>query len=504
MTQEDIVILSQLLDQKFEPVYTRLDLLESDVRELKGGMSEIKQRVASVEQKVTELDQRVASVEQKVTKLEQKVTELDQKFTVLDEKVTVLDQKFTVLDEKVTGLELVIENETNVNIRRIAEGHCDLVRNLREARKVDDEKELLAIRVTVLESDMSKVKHQLAITLNDYLYSGDTVLRILKKYISDLRISAVQKHNEVDLVHCNFLIQIMKLLEHNDFLTSQSQKIREFYKYMAQEYPYLSFTFKGRIKSLIRAEGKFNGYIVEYIYDYYEKNGSYPSVSEIKERLNCFRDLIAYRIVISMPRCHMKQKQDRKKEEIRYLYRIANVLPQFLEERGFTAEPTGGVKRSNSLLLDDAVRPYYRDYIDGESTNSYRSLHITFFDNSARCYMEMQLRTKEMDDIAEIGVANHLFYEKKQETSRGRRDAILQGGCIYFDEAYERCRLLQDLDLSGVDVNMFTAVNNSLMNDGCGLFRGRLILPYEHLSKFQNDMIGEHPKVCVNLQTDVR
>ena len=178
MTQEDIVILSQLLDQKFEPVYTRLDLLESDVRELKSGMSEIKQRVASVEQKVTELDQRVASVEQKVTKLEQKVTELDQrvagveqkvteldeKVTELDQKFTVLDQKFTVLDEKVTGLELVIENETNVNIRRIAEGHCDLVRNLREACKVDDEKELLAIRVTVLESDMSKVKHQLAIT----------------------------------------------------------------------------------------------------------------------------------------------------------------------------------------------------------------------------------------------------------------------------------------------------------------------------------------------------
>ena len=131
----------------------------------------MEQKVTQLEQKVTELDQRVAGVEQKVTELDEKVTELDQKFTVLDEKVTVLDkkftvldQKFTVLDEKVTGLELVIENETNVNIRRIAEGHCDLVRNLREARKVDDEKELLAIRVTVLESDMSKVKHQLAIT----------------------------------------------------------------------------------------------------------------------------------------------------------------------------------------------------------------------------------------------------------------------------------------------------------------------------------------------------
>lgn len=328
------------------------------------------------------------------------------------------------------------------------------------------------------------------ITLNDYLYSGDTVLRILKKYIEDLRISAVQKHNEVDLVHCDFLIQIMELLEHNDFLTLQSQKIREFYKYMAQEYPYLSFTFKGRIKSLIRAEGKFNGYIVEYIYDYYTEHGTYPSVSEIKERLNCFRDLIAYRIVISMPRCHLEKMENREKEEIQHLYQIANVLPHFLEERGFTAEPAGGIKCSKSPLLDDTVRSYYRDYINGESAGAYRSLHITFFDNSARCYMEMQLRTKEMDDIAEIGEANHLFYEKNQETSRGRKDAIPQGECIYFDEAYERCRLLQKLDLSGVDVNMFTAVSNSLMNDGCGLFRGRLILPYEHLSRFQNDMIG--------------
>ena len=97
------------------------------------------------------------------------------------------------------------------------------------------------------------------ITLNDYLLSGDTILRILKKYITDLRREAKEKHNEIDLVHCNFLIQIQELLEHNDFLTAQSQKIREFYKYMAGEYTYIAFTFKGRIKSLILSEEKFNG-----------------------------------------------------------------------------------------------------------------------------------------------------------------------------------------------------------------------------------------------------
>ena len=43
------------------------------------------------------------------------------------------------------------------------------------------------------------------ITLNDYLYSGDTLLRILQKYIEDLRKEARKTHNEIDLVHCNFL-----------------------------------------------------------------------------------------------------------------------------------------------------------------------------------------------------------------------------------------------------------------------------------------------------------
>ena len=68
-------------------------------------------------------------------------------------------------------------------------------------------------------------------------------------------------------------------------------------------------------------------------------------------------------------------------------------------------------------------------------------------------------------------------------------NAIPEGECLYFDEAYERGMKLLNLKLAELDVNMFSAVNNSLINDGCGLYRGRLILPYEHLSRFQNDLI---------------
>ena len=314
------------------------------------------------------------------------------------------------------------------------------------------------------------------ITLNDYLYSGDTVLKILQRYHNDLKEDAKKTQNGMDMIHCNFLLQLMELLEHNDFLTSQSQRLREFYKYMSSEYPFLAFTFKGRIKSLIRAEQKFNGNIVEHVYDYYEKNTSFPSITELKQQIGPIRDLIAYRIVISMPVCHLKDGEKREEIELKYLYEIANALPGFLEEKGFE-------------MITESLRPYYRDYIKNPSPYGYKSLHITFYDNQSRSYLEVQMRTKQMDDYAEIGPAHHLGYEKRQDKERSRRDAVPSGECTYFDEAYERGMLLQGLDLAKVDVNMFGAVNNQLVNDGCGLYRGRLILPYEHLSRFQNDII---------------
>ncbi|MCQ2465558.1 MAG: guanosine polyphosphate pyrophosphohydrolase [Oscillospiraceae bacterium] len=328
------------------------------------------------------------------------------------------------------------------------------------------------------------------ITLNDYLYNGDTVLKILHQYSEDLKNNAVRTHNAVDMAHCNFLIQISELLEHNEFLTSQSNRMKELYKYMASEYPYLAFTFKGRIKSLVRAEEKFNGYIVEYIYNYYRKNGCFPSETNIKDKLRCFRDLIAYRIVISLPKCHLKDGESREETEQKILYEIAEILPEFLEERGFTPELSGVNEEKNSEFLSENVRPYYRDYIVNTRPFGYQSLHITLYDNKARCFTEVQLRTKDMDDRAEIGEANHFGYENRQNTDRARRDAIPSGECIWFDEAYERGIMLQNLDLSGIDVNMFKAVDNYRINDGCGFFRGRQILPFEHLSRFQNDEIG--------------
>lgn len=72
-----------------------------------------------------------------------------------------LNQRTTDLEKNVTEIKLTIENEISVNIRRVAEGHFDLSRNLHEALRMDSEKEMLAIRVNVLEGEVRRLKERL-------------------------------------------------------------------------------------------------------------------------------------------------------------------------------------------------------------------------------------------------------------------------------------------------------------------------------------------------------
>lgn len=67
------------------------------------------------------------------------------------------------LKSRVSGIEMTIENETNRNIRIIAEGHADLCRKLDEALKVENEKELLLVRTNIMENDIRKIKDKLEI-----------------------------------------------------------------------------------------------------------------------------------------------------------------------------------------------------------------------------------------------------------------------------------------------------------------------------------------------------
>lgn len=65
------------------------------------------------------------------------------------------------MKRQIKDVQLTLENETNRNIKIIAEGHLDLSRKLDDALKVENEKEMLLIRVNSLENEVRKLKERI-------------------------------------------------------------------------------------------------------------------------------------------------------------------------------------------------------------------------------------------------------------------------------------------------------------------------------------------------------
>ena len=97
-----------------------------------------------------------------LTKLEKldKIDKLETDVTQLKNDVTQLKNDATQLKNDVTEIKLTLENEIRVNIQRIAEGHLDLSRKLHEALKIDDEKEMLSIRMNIMETELRRLKER--------------------------------------------------------------------------------------------------------------------------------------------------------------------------------------------------------------------------------------------------------------------------------------------------------------------------------------------------------
>ena len=77
------------------------------------------------------------------------------------EDLEAIESMLEPIKRDLRSIQLTLENETNRNIKIIAEGHLDLSRKLDDALKVENEKEMLLIRVNSLENELRKVKERI-------------------------------------------------------------------------------------------------------------------------------------------------------------------------------------------------------------------------------------------------------------------------------------------------------------------------------------------------------
>ena len=99
------------------------------------------------------------------------------------------------------------------------------------------------------------------------------------------------------------------------------------------------------------------------------------------------------------------QLQNKKFEDIYDLYAIRIIVDKI--EDCYLAL---GVIHSMYTPMQDR----FKDFIATPKTNGYQSIHTTVFTSDKRL-TEIQIRTKEMDNTAEIGIAAHWLYKGSEE-----------------------------------------------------------------------------------------
>lgn len=123
-----------MLEEKDLQAFAKLlEPIKDDITKIKGDFTEVKQDLTEVKQDLTEVKKDVIELKKDVVEVKKDVVEV----------------------------QLTLENETNKKINIIAEGHLDLTRKLDDALKVENEKEMLLLRVTSLENELRRIKKRI-------------------------------------------------------------------------------------------------------------------------------------------------------------------------------------------------------------------------------------------------------------------------------------------------------------------------------------------------------
>ena len=139
LEKQDIQTIAEIFNSSMKPI-------KEELQDVKGEVLGLKEQVQGIEGEVLELKVQVQGVKGEVLELK--------------ERVQGVEDKARKLEGHVQGIRLTLENETNKNINIIAEGHLNLSRKLDEALKVENEKEVLLIRINRLENGYRTLKEQ--------------------------------------------------------------------------------------------------------------------------------------------------------------------------------------------------------------------------------------------------------------------------------------------------------------------------------------------------------
>ena len=121
-------------------------------------MNDIKSEVKGIKSEVNDINSEVKGIKSEVNDINSEVKGIKSEVNDINSEVKSIKSEVKDIKSEVKDIQMTLENETNKNIKIIAEGHFNLNRKLDDSLKVENEKELLLIRVTILENEVRRLR----------------------------------------------------------------------------------------------------------------------------------------------------------------------------------------------------------------------------------------------------------------------------------------------------------------------------------------------------------
>ena len=159
LTREDLQAISELLDVKFDQ---KLQPIKKEIVELKEDMSNVKEEIAGLKEDMSGVKTEIAELKEDMSNVKTEIAGLKKEIAGLKEDMSSVKTEIGRLNDRTAGVIIHLENVTDRGIKIIGEGHADLTRKLDEALKIENEKEILLLRMNYLEGELQMVKKRLS------------------------------------------------------------------------------------------------------------------------------------------------------------------------------------------------------------------------------------------------------------------------------------------------------------------------------------------------------
>ena len=138
-------------------------MIMEELRQMNKTMSEMRSDISELKSDVSELKADVAVLKTDVAVLKTDVAVMKTEVSILKRDMRTVKDDIADLEAGQRDLYLLIENDISKKINIIGEGHFFVMKNLKELRGFQEEKEMMDLKILDLQIEMKRVKRHLKI-----------------------------------------------------------------------------------------------------------------------------------------------------------------------------------------------------------------------------------------------------------------------------------------------------------------------------------------------------